>query len=410
MRVLIISATFPPMKSGGAHYAFHFAQNLAAHGVEVHVLTSQIPGVELPEGVRVHPLMRDWSWRELPKLLRFARRLRPDVVNLHFHGMIYNNNPMITYALTVLKWTLRDTRAVTLIEYPIGVTIELTYSPVSFLYRAAWRVFKTRDLEYGTILRHSDSVILLSDGHVRMLESRYQLGASKWTVIPPPPLIKLAPEGWESRRRGRAALGLTDNDFLLMYFGYVYPQKGLETLLDALRLVMMRRSGVRLLVVGGSNEIILKEIGRLHYVDELREKTRRLGIEDAVTWTGFCENDTDEISVYFRSADACVLPFDAGVYLNNSTFTVAAMHGLPIVTTRPDVLDSGIAEGENVILCPPREPEALAAAIESVMDDETMRVRLSRGALEFARRLTWDRAMEQTLEIFEGRGPTTASA
>lgn len=398
------------MKSGGAHYAFHFAQNLAARGADVHVLTSQIAGVELPEDVRVHPLMRDWSWRELPKLLRLARRLRPDVINLHFHGVIYNNNPMITFALTPLKWMLRRTRVVTLIEYPIGIKFELTYSPVSFLYRAAAHAFGTRDLdsEYGTILRDSDGVILLSDSHFGVIEERYQPAAAKSIVIPPPPLIKLAQEGLEPRRRGRAALGVTDNEFVLMYFGYVYPLKGLETLLDAIRLVALRRSAVRLVVVGGSNEVILKEVGRPHYTEELREMTCRLGIEDAVIWTGYCGIDTDEVSVYFRSADACALPFNYGVYLNNSSFTVAATHGIPIVTTRPDVLDRGIRDGENVILCPPSDSEALAAAIESVIEDEALRVRLGRGALQLAReRLTWDKAMEQTMEIFEGRRPAS---
>jgi glycosyltransferase involved in cell wall biosynthesis len=148
---------------------------------------------------------------------------------------------------------------------------------------------------------------------------------------------------------------------------------------------------------------MLRQCGRPHYAEELREMTRRLGIEDLVIWTGYCGNDTDEISVYFRSADVCVLPFDAGVYLNNSTFTVAAMHGKPIVSTRPEVLDNGIVEGKNVLLCAPREPQAMAAAIESLMDDEALRVILSHGALQLAReRLTWEKAMEQTLELFEG--------
>jgi glycosyltransferase involved in cell wall biosynthesis len=271
------------------------------------------------------------------------------------------------------------------------------------LNRAAARVFRTKDLEYGTILQESDGVILLSDSHVRMLEGRYRPPDAKWIVIPPPPLMKLAPEGLETRQRGRAALAVTDNEFVLMYFGYLYPKKGLETLFEALSSVAARRTGVRLVIVGGSNEVMLREFGRPHYAEELREMTRALGIEDLVIWTGYCGNDTDDISVYFRSADACVLPFDAGVYLNNSTFTVAAMHAMPIVSTRPDVLDSGILDGENVVLCPPCEPAAMAAAIESLMDDESLRVRLSRGALQLAReRLTWNKAMEQTLEIFEG--------
>ena len=403
MRVLIISATFPPIKSGGAHYAFHFAQQVATRGADVHVLTSQIADVELPEAVRVHPLMVDWSWSDLPKLLHFARKLKPDVINLHFNGLIYNNNPMITFALTPLKWMLKDAQVVTLIEYPTGIKLELTYSPLTFVNRAAARLFRTRDPEYGTILQESDGVILLSENHVRMLEGHYRPPDAKWTVIPPPPLMKLAPEGFETRQRGRTALGVADNDFLLMYFGYLYLQKGLETLFEALRLVAARRTGVRLVVTGGSNEVMLRQCGRPHYAEELREMTRRLGIEDLVIWTGYCGNDTDEISVYFRSADVCVLPFDAGVYLNNSTFTVAAMHGKPIVSTRPEVLDNGIVEGKNVLLCAPREPQAMAAAIESLMDDEALRVILSHGALQLAReRLTWEKAMEQTLELFEG--------
>lgn len=412
MRILIISATFPPVKSGGANYAFHFAQHLAARGADVHVLTSRIEGVQAPEGVRVYPLMRDWSWRELPKLLWLARRLRPDVVNLHFHGLIYNNHPMITFALTPLKRLLPRARAVTLIEYPVGIELDLGGRAARSVYRVAAHAFGTRELDqsYGTILRDSDGVILLSDSHLTPLEGHSAGVAAKCVLIPPPPLLKIAPEaGGATRRRGRESLGVADGEFLLIYFGFIYPNKGLETLLGALASLVSRGRAARLLVMGGSNEVLLKKAGRPLYAEELRGLADELGLAGRVTWTGYLPLETEDASVYFRSADACVLPFDAGVHLNNSTFSVAATHGVPIVTTRPEVLDPGIRDGENVLLCPPREPEALAAAVETLMDEEGLRHRLGRGALALARaRLSWERVMDQTLEIFEGRGPSPA--
>jgi glycosyltransferase involved in cell wall biosynthesis len=412
MRVLIISATFPPVKSGGANYAFHLSQHLAARGADVHVLTSRIEGVPAEPGVTVYPLMRDWSWRETAKLLRLARRLRPDVVNLHFHGLLYHNHPMITFALTPLKRLLARARVVTLIEYPVGIELDLSGRAARAFYRAAAHAVGVEgiDRSYGTILRDSDAVILLSDSHLAPLAAHAAGVAAKCVTIPPPPLLKIAPEaGGATRRRGRASLGVADAEFLLIYFGFIYPNKGLETLLAALAALAARGRAARLLIVGGSNEVLLKEAGRPLYAEELRELAGRLGVADSVTWTGYLPLETDEASVYFRSADVCVLPFDAGVHLNNSTFSVAATHGLPVVTTRPASLEPVFREGENVLLCPPKEPEALADAIEAVISDEGLRRRLGRGASELAReRLSWERVMDETLELFEGRGPSAA--
>ena len=51
----------------------------------------------------------------------------------------------------------------------------------------------------------------------------------------------------------------------------------------------------------------------------------------------------------------------------------------------------------------------MADALEAVMSDEGLRRRLGRGAAELARaRLSWERVMDDTLELFEGRGPAVA--
>jgi hypothetical protein len=41
MKVLIISAAFPPMQAGEADHALHLCQHLAARGLDTHVLTTK---------------------------------------------------------------------------------------------------------------------------------------------------------------------------------------------------------------------------------------------------------------------------------------------------------------------------------------------------------------------------------
>jgi glycosyltransferase involved in cell wall biosynthesis len=189
--------------------------------------------------------------------------------------------------------------------------------------------------------------------------------------------------------------------FLLAYFGYLYPNKGVETLLRAFAAVAARRPAVRLAVVGGTNEVVLKTAGRPRYAEDLRDMARDLGVADRVAWTGYVPGDTDDLSRYLRAADAAVLPYDAGAFLNNSSLAAATAHGLPTVTTRGEVLEKPLVEGENVLLCPPKDPAAVVAAVEALLDSPELRERLRRGALGLAREwFSWDRLLERTLEAF----------
>ena len=103
---------------------------------------------------------------------------------------------------------------------------------------------------------------------------------------------------------------------------------------------------------------------RVSYVNELNNLPRTLGIQDKVTWTG----DTEQASLYLHASDLCVLPFDLGIAMNNSSFAAAAAHGLPIISTRGRILERYFAHEENVFLCPPQDPHALAAAIQTLID------------------------------------------
>jgi glycosyltransferase involved in cell wall biosynthesis len=174
----------------------------------------------------------------------------------------------------------------------------------------------------------------------------------------------------------------------------VYAEKGIETLFKAFQLLISQKSNTRLVMIGGSK-------GENHsspYLEGLHDFAKQLTIEDKLIWTGEYASDSDEASLYLSAADACVFPFKYGVTLNRSSLAAAAAHGLPVITTRGNALESPFLDQENLLLCPPEEPNSLALAIASVMDNRALRQRLRTGALKLAaEHFSWDKAVDRTI-------------
>ncbi|MBD0330881.1 MAG: glycosyltransferase, partial [Thermoleophilia bacterium] len=179
------------------------------------------------------------------------------------------------------------------------------------------------------------------------------------------------------------------------HLGYLYPGKGIETLLRAFALLAAERGRAKLVVVGGALE------GHEAYPAAVHRLATELGIQKGVRWVGAYAWDGSRGSAPLRAADVFVMPIEIGVQLNNSSVGAAAAHGLPLVATRGELVERAFRDGENVLLCAPRDPHAMAAAIRTVMDDEPLRRRLRSGARELADEwFSWRRAVDRTLATF----------
>ena len=351
--------------------------------------------------IRVYPVMRNWSWSELPRFARIVKECSPDAVLLVFIDWIYRSHLMITFAPTVAKILLPGVSIVTILMNPIGFSPHKPFDPTRLLRRAVSRWTGNRtDYRFGTLLRDSHRLVVLGKRHQDYLTKLHPAVHSKIILIPPPPIMQMcAPNNGASRQRGREILGLKKNGFLIAYFGYIYPNKGVETLLKAFQILGGERSDVRLILVGGI--IALTFPNRPAYAEEIHELSEQMGLDGKVKWTGEYAWDSHEASVYLRSADICVLPFDTGVQLNNSSFAAAVAHGLPIVTTQGKTVEEPFVHLENVFLCPPKSPEVMAEAIKTLMDKLDLRERLSTGSLKLAEKwFSWERAIENTVGTF----------
>jgi glycosyltransferase involved in cell wall biosynthesis len=428
MKILIIGA-FPPRKAAEADHTFYLSEHLADRELDVHVLTTEGSILARHPRVRVYPIMKDWSWSDLPRLKRMIRRCSPDGIVLVYTRGVYDGHPMITFSPTVCKTLLPRVPFVTLFEdapsipaaaatqsslirravrsgVALGRTLMRRPPIVVSAVRtgmALWAGRENLDYKYGTLLRDSDRLIVVSERARAGLAARFAGVDDKSVVIPTPPLLRMSPEdNGAARQRWREYFGIKPADLMFAYFGYIYPGKGVETLFKAFKIASSQRSNIRLIMVGGDIQL------RNHssYIREIHRMPEEMGIDDKVKWTGGYAWNSDEASGYLRAADVCVLPFDTGVSLHNSSFAAAAAHGLPVITTRGEILEQPFIHQKNVFLCPPKNPEAMALAMGTLIDNPEIRQDHRLGALELAREwYSWDTATERTIATISGLLP-----
>lgn len=390
------------MAAGEADNMLHLCLQLASRNIEIDLLTTKGLGMRSDLPFRVHTLMRNWSWKDLPRLILFLRTHMVDAILLYYIGWIYNDHPMITFLPTVAKAVCPRVAVVTQFANTMGA-VPCPRSICFRLVRKAmtlWAGSKNICYLFGTLLRDSDQIIVYSDLHREALAREFPPIQHKSVLIPPPPLLHMSTEASTTRMSGRTALGVGASEFLIAYFGYIYPGKGLENLLGAFAIIRRKIKAARLVIIGGF--LARDRAMRPNYVDELKKLALELGIASEVTWTGRYPSDSEIGSVYLRAADVCVLPFDYGVQMNNSSLSAAAAHGLPVIATRAPNLEASLRHGENIFLCPPKDVTALAVAIEAVMIDHGLRVRLNEGINELREKwYSWPKVIDRTIDTIQ---------
>ncbi len=110
--------------------------------------------------------------------------------------------------------------------------------------------------------------------------------------------------------------------------------------------------------------------------------------------------DDDELIRLYSSAAVTVVP---SIYEGFGLPALEAMLcGSAVVATRAGALPEIITDGQTGLLVSPRDPEALAGAITTLLGDEELRKELSaRGAQEAREKYSWDRIAALTEAVYE---------
>lgn len=192
--------------------------------------------------------------------------------------------------------------------------------------------------------------------------------------------------GAEEIARVRGELGLAQGDLVLIVVANLHPYKGHDDLLRAMARLMGKFPNLRALLPG-----------RDQGMDErLRDLARELGLTEAVRFLG----ERRDVPALLAAADIAVHPSREEGFSNSILEAMAA--GRPLVVTRVGGNVEQVAEGENGLLVPPQDAEALAGALETLLGDEGLRRRMgeaSRARIE--REFSIERTVRDTRELYE---------
>jgi len=186
--------------------------------------------------------------------------------------------------------------------------------------------------------------------------------------------------------RARARELLEARGRTILFFGYVRPYKGLADLLEALALARPD-SWDRLYVVGEFYE------PRERYALAFAHPALRDKVQIVDRYVA-----NEEVGHYVAAADVVALPYREAT--GSGIAQVAFGGGTPVIATRTGGLEEVVEEGVTGLLVPPRDPPALARAIERYFDEE-MGPRLREGVARARGRFTWEALVHALIELGE---------
>jgi glycosyltransferase involved in cell wall biosynthesis len=154
-----------------------------------------------------------------------------------------------------------------------------------------------------------------------------------------------------------------------------------------------------LLVVGGA----ATQPQDRAYAAEIEQRIAERGLGERVRITGHC--DESSVSAHLLAADLAALPFTDGASFRRGSLLAALAHGLPVVTTASAPTPSvpgvpSLLDGVNTLLVPPEQPEALAQALERLMNDQLLRQRVAEGGRALAGQFSWESIAAQHEQFY----------
>jgi glycosyltransferase involved in cell wall biosynthesis len=239
----------------------------------------------------------------------------------------------------------------------------------------------------------SDRLVVMSELADQMLREVYAIPTSKIDIIPHgvPDLPFMDPNYFKDK------FG-TEGKSVLLTFGLLSPNKGIENVIRALPAVLAKHPDVVYLVSGVTHPHIRKRDGE-RYREELQSLAALLGVSDHLIFNNrFISNE--ELVEHVGAADIYITPYQQEAQVVSGTLAIAFGAGKAIISTPYWHAKELLAEKRGVIV-PFERSDAMAEAILTLLENDAERHAMRKRAYLHSRGTTWPKTAHAYMQSFQ---------
>jgi glycosyltransferase involved in cell wall biosynthesis len=238
----------------------------------------------------------------------------------------------------------------------------------------------------------SDRVVVMSRKGVDFLKEIYEVAEEKIDMIHHGvPDIPFADSSSHKERFG------VEGKTVLMSFGLLSANKGIETVISALPEILKHHPDVVYLIVGATHPHVVKEDGELYRLS-LQRRAQECGVAGHVIFHNAFVT-LEQLIDFIRATDLYITPYLNPAQITSGTLAYTLSAGKAVISTPYWYAEELLADGRGALF-PFGEVDALVRQVLAVLDDESKGLVMRRKAYAYGRRMIWPHVAERYMESF----------
>ena len=258
-------------------------------------------------------------------------------------------------------------------------------------------VLRTPNADQHRVMREliacSSRLVVMTERGRAILREVYQAPAAKIDLIPHgiPDVPFVAPDSYKEQ------FGVSGKQVLLT-FGLLSPNKGIEHVLNALPDIVAEFPGVVYIVLGATHPHELRTRGDAYRLS-LEAIVEKKQLQDHVIFHN-CFVELKKLTEFIGAADLYITPYLGEAQITSGTLAYAFGAGKAVVST-PYWHAAELLADQRGVLVPFADPAAIAREVTGLLRDETRRNTMGENAYKLGRTMVWSNTAGLYMRSFE---------